>query len=165
MNGKLVYPTATSRITTTKDITTTTGAGAVSSPHSVSINFQVHSIDDLETTFYIVVSRIQPLLKKAFSGLLKSRDFLGYQLDHALGNIDDESFNDIKNRFLVEKDKYQEHDLMRQIKLLQFLTLNNLDADTIEEIFNCELDDAEKALDALNRYKEKLTIASTYKTR
>jgi len=134
---------------------------------SVTINFgkklQVFSVDELNHVyFYSFLSRVSPLLNKAFSGLLKSRDFLGYQLDYALGNIGEDLFNQIKTKYLAKKEKYTEQDLKNQVVLLQNLTSHTFDADTIEDIFNCELDDAEKALETLDSENRSLHIACTY---
>lgn len=94
---------------------------------------------------YISYTNI-PVVRKAILGLVKSRDFLGFQLDHALGNISEKDFKEYVKSFLTEKTKYNADDLDEEIKDLLRIVEQPLDADVLSEVFNCEIEEAEKAL-------------------
>jgi len=141
-------------------------SGTPGSP-CVTVSFQqsthMFTVDEFKSLYFHAFSReVSPILNKAFSGLLKSRDFLGYQLDLALGNISEDIFCEIKERYLIPKEKYSEQELLRSVGVLFALTSHVFDSDTIEEMFNCELDEAEKALESWSSGTGMVEIACSY---
>lgn len=83
------------------------------------------------------------IVRKAFMALLENRDFLGYQLDLALGNMSEEVFcNEVANCYLKQT---HQPDLEKDPRLLAELEAAlemKLDAELISLIFNCEIEDA-----------------------
>ncbi len=98
-----------------------------------------------------VVDRISPIINKAFFYLLKNREFLGHQLNHKIGNITDEEFENIVQEYLPPAIKYNLDELKSEIQLLMNVSALVFDAEQLSVMFNCEIDDAEQILTALIR--------------
>lgn len=86
------------------------------------------------------------VVDEAIQGLLKSRDFLGLQLDHAWGNITDEDFEQRAQAYLAVKEQGDRATLNDKVRILHWYLSVRLDSETVADIFNCRLDDAELAL-------------------
>lgn len=86
------------------------------------------------------------VIDEAIQGLLKIRDFLGLQLDHAWGNITDEDFEERAQEYLAVKETGDGAALKDKVKVLSLFLSTPIDSATLAEIFNCRLEDAEVAL-------------------
>lgn len=84
--------------------------------------------------------------EEAIVGLLRTRDFLGLQLDHAWKNISDDEFEKRSEPYLVERTC--DHSLLAQkISVLRgILTTVSLDGDMISAMFGCSLQDVDHTL-------------------
>jgi hypothetical protein len=80
---------------------------------------------------------------RALHGLLRSRDFLGLQLDHAWGNIDDQQFEESAGEYLDERDQPITETEKRAVSLLLQESQVPLDTETLSEAFGCRLSDVE----------------------
>jgi hypothetical protein len=110
-----------------------------------------------EEIFTQIKKRYTPLLKSTFESLLDIRDFLGYQLDHSLGNLSDEAFDDVVKKYLKKPEPVDSRELIKAVELLEFLTDITFDIDTIADIFNVDIDNAERVrlkIDIINKMIE-----------
>ncbi len=102
-----------------------------------------HILDNFSN---IVSERVIDLFHKTTLSLLKNRDFLGHQLNYHIGNISDEQFKNILDKYLIPNFSYDIDTLAEDIRLLMKITALVFDADEISIMFNCDINDAEKAL-------------------
>ena len=85
------------------------------------------------------VEEAKEIIKKTVFALVDIRDFLGYQLNHAWGNIPDKHFNEIEKKYLKPAQKIDHDELVKGI----FILIKYLDIDPekeielIGDIFNC----------------------------
>jgi hypothetical protein len=86
--------------------------------------------------------------REAVLSLLDTRDFLGYQLAHAKGGVDDEEFRAIAARFLRRTKPADQITINEKVRTLVQLVGDRADTDTVSTIFNCEIEEAEAALTA-----------------
>ena len=121
-------------------------------------NYKYHYLSDEFHQKYItgILSIIKPVLTTVITSLLKSLDFLGYQLDHALGNISDDVFAEVSKKYLIPPQSINKDDLKRQITILQLASSIDYDTEIIAEIFNCDVDQAEDAL--ISSVKDKMRV-------
>lgn len=89
--------------------------------------------------------RYGTVIDETITGLLRIRDFLGLQLDHALGNITDEDFEKQAEEYLRKSDCPEEQ-IKKKLEVLFQITSQPIDAGLISEIFQCELSQAERIL-------------------
>jgi hypothetical protein len=91
-------------------------------------------------------NRFDPVFSKAIKNLLNIRNHLLLQLDLECGNISEEYFDKEEPKYLTEIEKSSFEKLNEEIRMLLSFTHLPLDSEDISEIFNCSIDDAEKAL-------------------
>jgi hypothetical protein len=96
-----------------------------------------------------LINSIQPVIKKALTSLLEVRDFLGYQLDNALGNIEEEEFEEIAEQYFSKYIHCDDEQLSKDLMVLMQTSNMTFDADNISAIFRCEIDQAERVLTLL----------------
>jgi hypothetical protein len=89
------------------------------------------------------------VVEEAIRALLDARDFLGYQLSHANGNMTDAELDEIADEYLHPPVKRIPGDLRERIRVLKAVlgySADRLDSEAISLIFRCTLDDAMTAL-------------------
>lgn len=73
-------------------------------------------------------------------GLSRERDFLGYQLDHALGNIPDEEYEEIAAEFLAYKETRSKEDTTRLLTTIgRHVDLSEFGAEFFATALDCSL--------------------------
>lgn len=82
-------------------------------------------------------------VKRAIEGLLRIRDFMGLQLNHAWGNMTDEEFNEASEEYLSRQETANKESVERDVRRLLAIVDLKLDSETISDIFDCTLDDAD----------------------
>lgn len=88
-----------------------------------------------------------PLLRNIIKSLLKNRDFLGYQLSFHKGNLTEDQFDIIKDKYLKPPDNtWNTETLAYNALALMKNTSLVFDADEISTMFDCEIDVAENVL-------------------
>ncbi len=88
------------------------------------------------------------VIREAIVVLIRNREFLGYQLSHANGGMDDAQLDEIAAEYLVERH-YTDEDLRGRLKILRQLVGDRLDAETASTMLQCSLDQVLKAWPAL----------------
>ena len=78
--------------------------------------------------------------------LLDARDFLGYQLARAKGRLSNEEFREIAKKYMVTRRYTDPDELASKTLTLVRLIGARADSDTVSTVFNCEIDEAESAL-------------------
>lgn len=121
-------------------------------------NYKYHYLSDEFHQQYItgIFSIIKPVLTTVITSLLKSLDFLGYQLDHALGNISHDVFEEVSKKYLIPPQSINKDDLKKQITILQLASSIEYDIEIIAEIFNCDVGQAEDAF--ISSLKDKMQV-------
>lgn len=84
---------------------------------------------------------------EALYGLLRNRDFLGLQLDHAMGNVSDKVFKKRAAAYLAV-EPCDASVLATKVAILRKLPRSAafFDSETVATMFRCPLSDGEKAL-------------------
>lgn len=90
------------------------------------------------------------VVDEAIQALVESREFLGFQLAYAQGNISEEEFGKHISAYLAEKSKIATEDLSKKISTLYSVLSKPLDSETLSVMFNCEVEDIEQALSNLS---------------
>ncbi|MBU4485148.1 hypothetical protein KKA47_06985 [bacterium] len=86
------------------------------------------------------------LMQNVMSSLLHNRDFLGYQLSYYKGNLTEEQFEIVKNKYLISNNIYDVNALASDVSRLMNNTSIIFDSDEISTIFRCDINLAEDAL-------------------
>ena len=108
------------------------------------------SFDDFNRKYYdSVKNKLSPILKTIISNLLRSRDFLGLQLNLEFGNITNEQYEQLELEFLSEPQEIDPIVLKSDIDILMNLSNRVFNAEEISTMFNCSVETAEKAIDQL----------------
>lgn len=90
------------------------------------------------------------VVNEAFIGLMKSRDFLGLQLDHAWGNLPDAEFEALSEEHLSRLERgVSPKELERKVEILLTITSIPLDAEILSEMFSCPLETAQACLNTV----------------
>lgn len=92
---------------------------------------------------------IAPLLNQVLTNLLKNRDFLGIQLNYEYGNITEQELSALVKQYLSSQVTYKTEILKRNIELLSYLSDKAFDSEELSIMFNCDINQAEEALDLL----------------
>jgi hypothetical protein len=92
------------------------------------------------------VTDLLAVSRESILSLLDTRDFLGYQLAHANGRIGDDDFREIAAGYLAKIHPADPASLASKVKTLVSIVGSRADTDTVSTVFNCEVDDAERAL-------------------
>lgn len=106
--------------------------------------------------FERVKNVICPLLQTVISNLIRSRDYLGLQLNLEFGNIDEKEYEQLELAFLVEQSEVDPENLKNDINMLINLSNRVYNSEEIATMFNCSVDKAEKALNILLLGKESI---------
>ena len=93
--------------------------------------------------------KLNSILNKIISNLLRSRDFIGLQLNLEFGNITDEQYERLELDYLSEPQDIDISVLKSDINVLMWLSNKIFNAEEISTMFNCSLDKAEKAIDLI----------------
>jgi hypothetical protein len=101
-----------------------------------------------------ILKRLSSILTTTIFSLLNNRDFLGFQLDYQLGNINEEQFNSIVEKYLIINQNINIKELAKDILLLMKITSIVFDADQISVMFNCDINYAEMALEEIINNQE-----------
>ena len=91
------------------------------------------------------------LLDCTIENFVDVRNFLGIQLDHALGNIDDTDFEIQKKIHLSKLNKIDDATLKLQLKALLYYLEREFSVDDLSGLFNCSSKKIETALEALEK--------------
>jgi hypothetical protein len=86
--------------------------------------------------------------QRIIQSLLNSRDFLGHQLSHAQGLIDDEEYLKLENYYfnLVRNDR-KEKDVFSEILILFKILGEDIDSDIVSESCSISLEKASSLLE------------------
>lgn len=101
-----------------------------------------------QTTLH-VPARLSPgafaVARRALVALIDAREFLGYQLSHANGGIDDETLEEFATRYL-RHELWDAAKLEEAVEELASLIPDRLDADVVATVFACDVDLASRVL-------------------
>jgi len=95
--------------------------------------------------------KLKILLNEIIHSSIVVRDFLGLQLDYALGNIAEEFFNKEKESFYSMASKLSNEELKSMIALLLKNSNISLNPDNLSGLLNCDLYKIEEALLAIQK--------------
>lgn len=98
---------------------------------------------DTSMTDHEVDHEIQ-IIREAIVALIHSRDFLGYQLSHANGGMDDAQLDEIATEYLVERH-YTDEDLHTRLVVLKQLVGERLDVEAAATMLQCGVEQVLKA--------------------
>lgn len=96
--------------------------------------------------FPLHIEKIFSVAKDAIKALLDNRDFLGYQLSYAKGNINDDQMDELASLYLAEVP-FNMAELVEKSIILAWLIPEQIDADIIATIFKCEDVQAQEILE------------------
>jgi len=134
-----ITSTATGHETLNFSVTLSTGERAV-----------IMSIDDFNHQYFEMVrEKIGPLFQRVISNLIKSRDYLGLQLNFEFGNIGEKEFDQLELDFITEPEKIDSGELKTEIEILVRLTNRVFNSEEISTMFNCSIETAEEAMNLL----------------
>lgn len=91
------------------------------------------------TAFYHEILRAS---RRAILALADERDFLGYQLSHEHGLVDDEQFEEIVDHYLPKSAQFKEADALSTAIALAILAPERVDSDFIAAVCRCDVDKA-----------------------
>lgn len=115
----------------------------------------VMTLDEFNREYFeLVKDRIGPLFRTVISNLIRSRDYLGLQLNLEFGNIDEKEYEQVELDFLVEQIEIDPEKLKYNVDILMKLTNRVYNSEEIATMFNCPIDVAEKSLNILLLEKE-----------
>ena len=95
------------------------------------------------------------LMREIIRNLLNNRDYLGYQLDNALGNLSDEYLSKMEKKHLNPPKKYKKKKLIKMIRLLGEMTGGLYDSDEISAMFNSDHTETDKVITDIYFSEEK----------
>lgn len=133
----------------------------VSAPRSVEASPEVHLKSSFMATPFVstpeqslqLAERLAAptinVLSQAVSGLLKTRDFLGLQLDFASGNMGESEFQTLSAQYLCEPRKIEPSELRNIVHVLWQSVDQDVDPETVSVMFGCSIEDAEGAFQDL----------------
>lgn len=78
------------------------------------------------------------IIREAIVALIRNREFLGYQLNHANGGMDDDQLEEIAAEYLVERH-YTDEDLHARLVVLKQL-VGELDPEVAATMLECSLE-------------------------
>jgi hypothetical protein len=99
--------------------------------------------------FQKALKPVATLANTVISNLLKERDYLGLQLDLAFENISEDDFLAQEKTYYLQKLDNKLEDLKGKIKMLFGLSNRAYDAEELSVMFNCDVSEAEQAIEAL----------------
>lgn len=106
--------------------------------------------EDFNTQYFdIVKEKIGSVLYTIISNLLKSRDYLGLQLNLEFGNISEEQYAQSELDFLTEPLELNISALKINVEMIMKLSNKIFNAEEISTMFNCSIEVAEKAIELI----------------
>lgn len=99
--------------------------------------------------FEMIKDKLSPLLNTVISNLLRSRDYLGLQLNLEFGNISNDQYEQLELDFLKEPVQIEATTLKNDLDILMRLSNKVFNAEEISTMFNCPLETAENAIGLL----------------
>lgn len=132
----------------------TTATGRDDMKYAVSVSNGVEvitlTIEGINKLYYDrIQERLSPMLNKVISNLIKSREFLGLQLNLEFGNINQNEYEQLETEFLTEPIDIPIYELSEDVHALMQLTNRVFNAEEISTMFNCPIESAEKAIDKI----------------
>jgi len=86
------------------------------------------------------------LLRIIVDTMRERMDFLGYQLDFALGNISKEIFDDLKEEHFQQQRRYEDRELSNLVVLFSREYGGPIDVELLTDVFGCEVDQVERIM-------------------
>lgn len=90
-----------------------------------------------------VNSKVHQVIREALEAALDSRDFLGHQLAHALGEFDDETYNALEDKYFALMRRWSPEELRERIGLLYEVIPERIDSDVLSTLLRCDLADVQ----------------------
>jgi hypothetical protein len=113
-------------------------------------NFALIHEHDLNSAYLNFFQRkLIPVFNKVITNLKKQKEHLALRLDFEFGNISEKVYNEQEEKYLTETEDIQTRELKQAIDVLFSFSNVVADSEEISEMFNCRLDMAEEALQAL----------------
>lgn len=84
------------------------------------------------------------IIRQAFGALIRQYEFLGYQLSHANGGMDDAQLEEIASEYLVERH-YTDDELHVRLVVLKELLGKHFDVDAAATMLQCTIEQVLKA--------------------
>lgn len=97
------------------------------------------------TRTFVADSEVLNVVHDAIVGLLDARDFLGYQLAHANGEMDDAELAELSKTYLIEC-KFTDEQLAERVAVLAAIINERMDADVVATAFRCRYGQAHRVL-------------------
>lgn len=92
---------------------------------------------------------IRQVMLIVLQAYVRSRDFMGLQLDHAFGNIDDEEFNQRAETYLAHHETRTKEDAARLLSVLaSCVDIRQFDPEFLSHALDASLDDVLSILTA-----------------
>jgi hypothetical protein len=108
------------------------------------------TFEDIDLMYYQRVKDIlSPILNTVISNLIRSRDFLGLQLNFEFGNITTEQYEQLELDFITEPQEISPSELKKDVDILMRLSNKVFNAEEISTMFNCSFNAAEKAINLI----------------
>lgn len=96
------------------------------------------------------MTTVESVVNEVVQALVKSREFLGIQLDHARGNISDDYFHKYTNKWLERKENTDLNELKEKITILYSILKQPLDSEILSVAFNYSIYDIDEAIKELS---------------
>lgn len=113
-------------------------------------NFALIREYDLNSAYLNFFQRkLIPVFNKVITNLKKQKEHLALRLNFEFGNISEKVYNEQEEKYLTETEDIQTRELKQAIDVLFSFSNVIADSEEISEMFNCRLDTAEEALQAL----------------
>lgn len=120
-------------------------AFAIAVPGSISVTATI----DLSRDRSVVLDSNRKLIsvaREVIYALADNRDFLGYQLALAEGQIDQEQFDEIANRYLASSPNKDDTGLVEKVAILAAIAPDKFDSDFVSVALRCDIDNATRAI-------------------
>jgi hypothetical protein len=113
------------------------------------------TLNDFNKKYYeLVRNEIGPILNIIISNLIRSRDYMGLQLNLEFGNISEKEYEQLELDFLTEQKELDPIELKTDVEMLIKLLNKTFNVEEISTMFNCSIESAEKAMNILLIEKE-----------
>lgn len=128
-------------------------------PTSISLSSVVGRID-MDPLYHEILRAVQ----RAILALADERDFLGYQLSHAHGMVDDERFEELVEHYLPKSAKFERDKALSTVFFVSLLAPDRVDADFVAAICRCDVDKALSLIEATKSALQKPVIQQLRKS-
>jgi hypothetical protein len=99
--------------------------------------------------FGLFQRKLTPVFNRVLTNLKRQKEYLALQLNLEYGNISENDYAEQEEKYLVETENITAKELKQDIDILFSFSGNAMDAEEVSEAFNCHIDTAEEALQAL----------------